>query len=239
MLRRSLTLALPAAALTLGVLLAQPAVASTHSVTWNMNETGGRVMHAAGAGPDGTIGAHVQVGVSTGAGRGYRFPAPAPTRQDPARLVTVTDNAAAAGFLDPHGAPITITVRLKPGSGQYNVLQKGQATTAGGYYKMEVNGAGRTPGIPDCNFGDGAHSAQVAWPSRIDNGSFHTVVCSKTATRVSIRVDGGKAVSKAAAIGSISNTYALSIGGKVSCNGGTVDCDYLEATVDRAAVSIS
>lgn len=229
------------AAALLAVAGALPAQAATNQVTWGMNESAGAmVMHAAGGvGPNGNIGTHVVTGQPTPTSKGYLFPSPTPGTADPQRLVTVPDSAATSPFLDPGSSPITFTVVLKPASasGQYNVLQKGQAGAGNSYYKLEINSAGTTPGQPACAFTDGTTLGKATWRTPISTTAFHSIVCTKTATAVSISVDG-QSTSTAVAVGNISNADNLSIGGKSKCNPPTVDCDYFAGVIDKTSISI-
>ncbi len=212
------------------------------SVSWSMNEITCCTMYAdGGAGPDGSIGSSVVVGLPSDASFGYGFLAPAPA-YDPSRLVTVPDSPA----LDPGTARATISVRLNTtGTGEYNVIQKGQAPDTG-FYKIQVNGNGARPGIPDCTFGNGRGNQRVliATTTTVNDGLWHSISCTKdtsaTGTLVMTLTVDGAALTKnftttpAFALG---NTKPLTIGGKSKCNGTTVDCDYFEGLIDSAGVA--
>lgn len=232
---------LSAAALALAG--ATPATAGT-IVTWSMNERGGSTMTSVGHGPNGHIGAGVRLGSPGAAGTAYTFAAPAPqSRVQAGRLVTVS-NSSGGRYLNPGAARITVSVSVRTGgSGEYNVIQKGQARTRGGFYKMEVNSNGSRPGRPSCTFGTGSRGYSASTTTRVNDGRWHRVACTKAASRgmvaVTLTVDGvAKRRAFHAANFAISNTMPLSIGGKVSCNAGRVDCDYFEGSLDQASVRI-
>lgn len=228
-------------ALTLGS--ATPAAAGS-MVTWSMNERGGSTMVSSGAGPNGHIGAGVRLGASGAAGTAYTFASPAPqSRVQGDRLVTVS-NASGGRYLNPGAARITVAVSVRTGgSGEYNVMQKGQARTHGGFYKMEINGNGSRPGRPACTFGTGRRGYSVSTTTRVNDGRWHRIACTKAASGgrvvVTLTVDGvAKRRVFHAATFAISNTLPLSIGGKSSCNASQVDCDYFEGSLDQASVRI-
>lgn len=123
--------------------------------------------------------------------------------------------------LNPGSQPLTISAYLKvPASlsaGDYNVIQKGPADTAGGAYKLEIAGNARSNlfGYPDCafNFSSGLKN-RVYGPKPINDGAWHLVRCRLTATRAYVTVDGvaGTKVSRVA--GRISNNVDVTLGGK-------------------------
>lgn len=160
--------------------------------------------------------------------------------------MTVQDNPV----LDTGYARTTITVRLQTtGTGQYNIIQKGQAPNAG-FYKMQVNGNGTRPGIPDCTFGSGKGSNHLLiGTTKVNDGAWHTVSCTKdssvsgTATDylvMIITVDGVSLTKSFTSVPTfpLGNSVPLSIGGKSKCNGTTVDCDYFEGLIDSASISL-
>ncbi len=231
------------AAAALALAAATPAAAGS-TVTWSMNERSGSRMASTGHGPNGHIGAAVRLGSPGAAGTAYTFAAPAPqSRVQAGRLVTVS-NSSGGRYLNPGTARITVAISVRTsGSGEYNVIQKGQARTRGGFYKMEINSNGGRPGRPACTFGTGSRGYSVSTTTRVNDGRWHRVSCTKAASGgtviVKLTVDGvAKRRAFHAANFAISNTMPLSIGGKTSCNAGRVDCDYFEGSLDRASVSI-
>lgn len=236
------------AGLTTALSLATASQAGAASaVSWSMDERSGSAMVAAGGrGPNGVIGSNVRLGVAAMYGTGYSFPAPAPNRSArPARLVTVS-NGIGGAYLNPGSARITASVSLRTrGTGEYNLMQKGQSGNPGGFYKIEVNNNGRHPGRLSCTFGTRSRSFAVAYPTLVNDGRWHRVACTKSRT-ASGRLAIGVTVDRISRTGyfgaasfSISNAEPLSIGGKHSCDGRSVECDYFEGSLDQASVSIA
>jgi hypothetical protein len=85
-----------------------------------------------------------------------------------------------------------------------------------------------------CTFRDGAgRTAAVGRASAAS--TWTTVRCERTASSVRITVDGASS-SVARSTGSIANDQPLSIGGKTSCNGTSVGCDYFAGAMDWVRV---
>lgn len=227
----ALAVALAGAATVLAA--ATPASAATLRASWQLNEApGATVMHdSSGHGLNGTIGSHVKTGVVSGGHKGYRFPfvsndAAAPA--DPQHLATVPDNDA----LDPGTGSYTVTVTFRFGSGadHRNLVQKGQSGTPGGFYKIET-GSGNI----NCLFRGDAGSPQVQ-SGRLDDNRWHTVVCSRTASGLTLTVDGKLVATNTRPSGTINNAAPVSIGGKNDCAQATVQCDYFAGYVDRVTI---
>jgi concanavalin A-like lectin/glucanase superfamily protein len=66
----------------------------------------------------------------------------------------------------------------------------------------------------------------------MNNGAWHTVRCVRTATSVTMYVDGKQTSRSARRTGNVNNTMPWTVGGKPNCNGSTVDCDYFAGDVD-------
>jgi hypothetical protein len=202
--------------------------ASTIIADWEMNEPPGSttMRDSSGSNLSGTIGSAVQTGVVVSGASGYRWSAQSKAGYHPERLVKV-----ASSLLNPGSGDFAVTVRLRTGAGDQNLLQKGQATTAGGMFKIDM-----VKGYVNCVFKGsqrrvGVRSAQTVW-----NSMWHTVRCERRSTGVTIVVDGGTPRTTAGATGSIANSSPLSIGGKAACNATTIQCDYYVGLVDRAVV---
>jgi hypothetical protein len=125
---------------------------------------------------------------------------------------------------------VTMTLSFKPGANGSNVMQKGQSSSPGGYFKLEID-----RGAVSCLYrgttGSGAVGTGV-----INDGAFHTIRCARSATAVTMTVDGRQTASRAVQTGSISNAAALVIGGKASCNQTSVQCDYFPGTIDAVQI---
>jgi Laminin G domain len=202
---------------------------------WEMNEqsTDAAIMHdSSGNGRYGLIGDAVVTGVidpdfGNPANRAYEWPAPAPSDvKDPQRLVRVDRRA-----MNPRRDPFAVTIRLKTSVLDANIIQKGQAGTAGGMWKIEVTG-----GSAICLFRGSAGRRAIGSGSHlVSDNEWHTVRCERRRGSVSIVVDGVRRTQDGRT-GRIANTWALVIGGKSVCNPPNNSCQYYEGRLDRAVV---
>jgi concanavalin A-like lectin/glucanase superfamily protein len=206
----------------------------TVTAQWNMDESSPATAMVDSVGNHtGTIGTGVQTHSVTPTGFGYHF-GPVGTF-DRTHLVTVPDSAD----LNPGNGGLAITVVVKTGAGNQNILQKGQANQAGGYWKIDMN-----HGQAICLFRDGASVTDaVASKQTIWDGAYHTIRCERAATTgpggVKIYVDGVLSNQGPRDSGLISNTKLLSIGGKYYCDGVSVGCDYFNGYIDSATIERS
>jgi hypothetical protein len=198
---------------------------------WRMNESpGSRVMYdSSGNGFDGTIGREVMTRAITGNGQGYRFgrldPDTPPTH--PQHLVVVPDY----GALDPGTRTFSVTVRLRTSFQFGNIIQKGQATVPGGSYKLQI-----PSGKVQCWFRGSAGQVLVTAPNPINDGAWHTVVCTRYSDGVSLWIDGTRVAGRDGATGRIANSWPLSIAGKTTCDQISVGCDYFAGDLDYARI---
>jgi hypothetical protein len=220
--------ALTGAALAFALAAVGPAFAATTIADWEMNESSGaRTMHDSG--PlhlSGTIGSAVQTGVRAGGATAYRWSVHNKDGKHPERLVKVSSSR-----LNPGTGAFAVTIRLRTGAGDQNIVQKGQATTSGGMWKIDM-----VKGHVKCTFKGsqgrrGVSSRQTIWDS-----VWHTVRCERRSAGVSIKVDGGTSRTTAGATGRIANSSPLAIGGKSSCNPPSVQCDYYVGLLDRVVI---
>jgi len=206
-----------AAALTLAGAL--PALAGTVGL-WHMNELSGKMVDSSGAGNHGAVENIKRVSPGyTGSGRAYRF--------NGSSSRVVIDNEA---NLNPGVRSIRISARVKFSSrpsdaiGDYDLVRKG-----GGVYKMEILRSGQA--FCDFNGTDGGLSLQ-AGPD-LSDGRWHTIVCRKTSTGITLIVDGSSS-SKGGSVGSISNRGPLILGGKPSSSG-----DWYDGNMDEVRIKIA
>src|SRR5919108_421046 len=136
------------------------ALAATTIADWEMNEaSGATTMHdSSGSNLSGTIGSAVQTGVIVGGAKGYRWSSQNKAGKHPERLVKV-----ASALLNPGTGAFAVTIRLRTGAGDQNIIQKGQATTAGGMWKVDM-----VKGHVKCTFKGsagrgGGGGAQTGW----------------------------------------------------------------------------
>jgi hypothetical protein len=219
--------------LTAGLFLANASlgVASAVGATvadWEMNEgPGATTMHDSGSfNLSGSIGSTVETGVVKSGATGYRWRGPDPGSYHPERLVTVNSSR-----LNPGTDDFAVTIRLFTGAGDQNIVQKGQAHTAGGMFKIDM-----VKGHVICMYKGSQGRAAVRSTQTVWDHVWHTVRCERRATRVTLTIDGGTPRSNTGATGKIANSWALSIGGKLHCDPPDVQCDYYIGLLDRAVV---
>lgn len=218
-----------------GVVLAAGSTASaTMAVVadYQMNETSVGTMRDAGPFDlDGTMGYSIEPGPLGGSVSGYHWdyvPPDAPPA-DPGRLAVVETTEV----LNPGTADFVVEVRYRTTYPQGNVVQKGQSSTDGGYWKVEQN-----DGKPTCFFRrTSTDNAQVMSWKRVDDGAWHTIRCERTATEVAMYVDGARVARTQRAVGAIVNSFPMTIGGKTACNQISVGCDYFSGDIDFVTIS--
>jgi hypothetical protein len=207
------------------------AAASEPVAIWPMNEPAdARVMlDSTGHQLNGRIGRDVRTQVTVGGAIGYRFAWLAPDTPPPHRehLVVVP----ADDRLNPGTRDYAVTIRLRTTYQFGNIIQKGQATVPGGYFKFQIPN-----GILQCLFRGSAGSLMVSSPRALDDGRWHTVRCERTSNRVTLTVDGRLAARRTGATGRIANSWPLTIGGKISCDQVDVTCDYYPGYLDRVEI---
>ena len=229
-MHKKITLGAATAVASTAFLLATgSAHATTPAAIWRLDEpVGSTVVDSSPNGLNGTIGSGIFAGTSTDTGHGYRFPAITDGLKHDEHLAVVGDNS----LLEPESGDFSVTVRLKTGAGNQNIVQKGQANMTGGYWKIDMN-----QGIPICLFRD-YHQVTSAktWGATIWNSQYHSITCAKTGNVVSISVDGAAAKTNVKTLGNIDNNKSLSIGGKLYCTPPSVGCDYFVGVIDNVEI---
>ncbi len=209
--------------------LTPPATAATMTTLalWNMNETSGTTLvDSSGHGINGTIGSEV---VKNGAVHTFNFLKPNTPPAHPGHIDTVTSSQ-----LNPGTRDFSVTIRLKWTNSFGNIIQKGQSGTTGGYFKWQAPG-----GKVQCLFRGSSGNAGVGSPTTLNNGQWHVINCTRTATQVTMTVDGALVATLKHATGTISNTKVLSIAGKSTCDQITVTCDYWVGQIDYVQIQTS
>ncbi len=205
------------------------AAATITVADWEMNEpAGATVMTDSGPnGINGSVGTGLTTGVSYHSAVGYQWSSVNPTAPPPKpeRLVTVNDSR-----LNPGTGQYAVTIRYRSTHNYGNVLQKGQNASTGGYWKFE-----QPNGFMTCLFKGTAGQRAIKWPTAINDGEWHVVRCEINSTGLTMTVDSTVKVLKGA-IGSISNTSPLTIGGKGSCDQVNVTCDYFAGGLDYVKI---
>jgi hypothetical protein len=184
---------------------------------WHMDETSGTVMHDAVGANHGTLNA-VGVGAPGFAGTAFTFSG--------SSFVSVPSAPA----LNPGSANITITVHLKatsvPATPDWDLIRKGLFTTTGGEYKVEYQPSGQA----SCGFVGSSGSREITAGPALNDGAWHTVQCTKTASAIVLTVDG-RSFPMAGAVGSISNSAAMAIGARPAS-------EFFQGALDEASVRV-
>ncbi len=203
---------------------ASGALASSGVLDLELNEGSGAgtAVDSSGHHHDGRIGSLVRMG-----GGMATFPLQARDASlGKGPLIEVPD--AADGSLDPGRGTFTLTLRYRTTHAFGNIVQKGQATSSGGQVKLQ-----QPKGRLTCMFKTSSGTATAGSGSvPMDNGAWHTVQCVRTASSVTMYVDGKRTGRSSHSTGNLDNSLPWTIGGKPNCNGTTVTCDYFAGDVD-------
>ncbi|MGC3995350.1 MAG: PKD domain-containing protein [Propionicimonas sp.] len=215
------------------VALAPPvhAIASRTVAFYSMDEARGATVlrDSSGNGRDGTIGADVTSGVVVAGATAQRFATHLPSD---GAFPGHVDRVPATTAFNPDTGDFSIEVRLRTTYPFGNIMQKGQGTAAGGYWKLE-NPAGK----PRCLFRGSNGESRTGYSTvEIDDGQWHVIHCNRTSTFVEMYVDGVRQSRLTGSTGTISNSWGLSIGGKGECDGVTVTCDYFVGDIDYVRI---
>jgi len=141
-------------------------------------------------------------------------------------------DAPSTADLNPGSNNITFTIHFKssgtapPPPADWDIFRKGLYTTRGGEWKMEFQQTGQA----SCGFkGTGGYAELVAGRA-INDGQWHTISCVKTSTAIEVVVDG-QVFSKAATVGSITNSTDVAIGARPGS-------DWYQGQLDEASIQI-
>lgn len=200
--RRFLAVTATAAAM---LLLWQPVAqaASIQVAVWHMDDRGTTMTDSSGRGHNGTM-RNV-----TGNGSYFTF-AGAPS------YVSVPT----ADDLNPGSSTFAVSVRVNfprvptRAVGDFDLVRKGLAGTKGGHFKVEIvaNGKGY------CLFHGSAGKVVISAGPNLAGTGWHTITCTRTATGVTLTVDGRNYV-KRGATGQLANTKTLLVGIKTPGGG--------------------
>ena len=141
--------------------------------------------------------------------------------------------------LNPGTAPIQFTVHIRctvtppsKSTADYDVLRKGTSSDSAQFYKVEIRPDNRAVcrfvGSKTTKSGILIHTGPT-----LNDGRWHTITCAKTATSISLVVDG-KTFTKSGTVGSISNNGPLTLGAKP----GKSFSDFYNGDLDEVSVSI-
>jgi Concanavalin A-like lectin/glucanases superfamily len=191
------------------------ASATTFGASWQMNETSGTVMHDSSG--NGNNGALHNVKLN---GSAYGF-------NGTSSYVSVPNSAS----LNPGTTNFRLTAAVKinkipAANNDYDIVRKGLAGTAGGDYKLEVLATGKA----FCHMKGSSGGVSIGAGPALSTGAFHTISCTKTATTVTLVVDGATVGKATVTVGSISNTSGVFVGAKPND-------DYLNGYLNQVTIS--
>jgi Concanavalin A-like lectin/glucanases superfamily len=146
-----------------------------------------------------------------------------------------------SGALSPGTADVTASVQVltthQPGTGDQD-FDLIRASPTGKMYKIELFPHGSVKAQAQCIFIGSANRITVHAGPSLDDGRWHTIVCRKTSSRVTLTVDGNAVGSANITIGSITlkkgAVFAL---GYKPVPGGS-DGDFYNGRMRSASVSI-
>ncbi len=216
-------------------LLSAPAQADGDSTIafWDMSERPGStvLVDQSGHGVNGDIASGIKLGnVDSGTGATFfKWPFAPPNTTPPTspRLIRISDDRTNPGTAD-----FTVAMRYRTTQNFGNVMQKGQNGNKGGYWKIEIPN-----GHVTCLFKGQSGSVLVNSSIILNDGMWHTIVCSRTPSGATMVIDGTTTRKKAGFAGNISNKVPMTIGGKTNCDQVTVTCDFFTGDIDWVKLS--
>ncbi len=198
-----------------------------------MIDTGGSNLHGAISPTAAAHGLTSGVGFQGATGYLWAFRSPTEPPAEPERVIQVPDNS----ILDAGSDVFTIEIRYRTNNSFGNIMQKGQATSAGGQWKIQAPG-----GRPSCLFKDGAGNRSTVRSSidLSDTGQWATLRCVRDASYVTMYINGVRnGRNSASNVGTINNNAPLTIGGKRNCDQIEVTCDYFSGSIDYVTLTHS
>jgi Laminin G domain len=187
---------------------------------WHMDEASGTTMFDSAGQNNGMLTPSVAVGQPGFSGSAYGF-------DGSSSYVSVPS----ADSMNPGSGNFSFTIALQttgtppPSPEDWDLIRKGDITTAGGEYKMEFQSTGQA----SCGF-KGTHYAELVAGPQLNDGQWHTITCVKTSSDIELIVDG-QTFATAATVGSISNTAPVVIGSHPGA-------DWYQGSLDEATISI-
>jgi len=220
------------AAFALVAAFAAPASAATLA-NWQMNEgPNATVMVDKSGHVNGSIGSDVVTGFTFDGATGYHWPFTSPTAPPakPERIVQ-----ASSSTLNPGSGTYTVGLRYRTTKHFGNIIQKGQAGSSGGYFKIENPNGKLTCVFRGVNSSGNFVRKQVE-SGVLSDGKWHLAHCSRTATGLTLVVDGKVVDTAHGSTGHIENNRPISIGGKLNCDQITTTCDYFTGDIDYVTI---
>ena len=74
-------------------------------------------------------------------------------------------------------------------------------------------------------------------PAVLSDGQWHTARCARTASALTLTVDGSVVATANGSSGNIANNRPISIAGKLNCDQITTTCDYFTGDIDYITIS--
>ncbi len=209
------------------------AVTGTVTAMYEMNEpSGASVMHdTSGNGLDGVIDpSGVQSGATFDGATGYNWVRRPPTTPpaSPERVIQVPDNIN----LEPGDQDFTLEIRYRTKEKFGNIIQKGQAQSKGGQWKIQ-----NPKGIPSCLFKGSNGRVATGAKTPLNDNQWHTLTCVLTSSSVTMYVDGVQRNKKNGSAGTVDNKMPVTIGGKIDCDQIKVTCDYFSGQIDYVKIT--
>jgi hypothetical protein len=187
---------------------------------WQMDETSGTTMYDSVGQNNGTLNS-VTLGLPGFSGYAYGF-----------NGSTSYVSVPSANSMNPGSANFSFTILLQttgtppPPPDDWDLIRKGDYTTGGTEYKMELQQSGQA----SCGFeGSNGYAELQAGPA-LNDGHWHSITCVKTSSDIELIVDG-QTYATAVTLGSISNTSPVLIGTHPGA-------DWYQGALDEADISI-
>ena len=222
------------AAVAMGLALVAPASAATLA-NWQMNE-GPRasVMVDKAGHVNGTIGSAIQTGYKFDGATAYHWVFASPTAP-PAKPERIAQ--ANSSTLNPGSGNYAVKLRYRTTKHFGNIVQKGQAGSSGGYFKLENPNGRLTCVFRGTNSSGNFQRKQVVSPRVLSDGKWHVARCARTSTGLTLQIDGSVVATAKGSTGRISNTRPISIAGKLNCDQVTTTCDYFTGDIDYVKIT--
>ena len=222
------------AAIAVGIAFAAPASAATLA-NWQLNEgSNATVMVDSSGHVNGTIGSAVQTNFKFDGATGYHwvFTSPTAPPANPERIVQANSST-----LNPNSGNYTVVLRYRTTKHFGNIVQKGQAGSSGGYFKIENPNGKLTCVFRGTNSSGNFQRKQVVSPGVLSDGQWHVARCARTASALTLTIDGSVVATANGSSGNITNTRPISIAGKLNCDQVKTTCDYFTGDIDYITIS--
>ena len=195
---------------------------------YEMNEPVGSTVMTDSSG-NGLNGVIDPTGVQTGAvfdgATAYNWVRRPPEQAPPSpeRVIQVPDSIN----LEPGNQPFTIELRYRTQENFGNIIQKGQAQTPGGQWKIQNPG-----GIPSCLFKGSLGQVATGAKTPLNDEQWHNLTCVFNSSSVTMYVDGVFRNRKNGSAGTVDNNFPMTVGGKLDCDQIDITCDYFSGQID-------